>query len=201
MHAAHNTQIMVCRGIIVFYYLCQDHSDSRTLVPTLERFKSMYGFYPKRICADAGYGSFANYKYCEKKQVAAFIKYLSCNGERTGRYPAVFEYLENGTITCLGEKTGSRVEILNRHPKTQQSVFYKIKDCTNCQFMVYCRSFTKEKEVNERVCEIIPEYVMLKQKATDRLLRPEGIEIRVNRKCRVGSFRFLETKHGIHKIS
>ncbi len=54
MHAAYNTQIVVCRGIIVFYYLSQDRSDTRTLIPTLEGFKSMYGCYPKRICADAG---------------------------------------------------------------------------------------------------------------------------------------------------
>ena len=36
MHAAYNTQIVVCRGIIVFYYLSQDRSDTRTLIPTLE---------------------------------------------------------------------------------------------------------------------------------------------------------------------
>ena len=75
MHAAYNTQIVVCRGIIVFYYLSQDRSDTRTLLPTLEGFKSMYGCYPKRICADAGYGSFANYKYCNTKGIEAFIKY------------------------------------------------------------------------------------------------------------------------------
>ena len=74
MHAAYNTQIVVCRGIIVFYYLSQDRSDTRTLIPTLEGFKSMYGCYPKRICADAGYGSFANYKYCNTKGIEAFIK-------------------------------------------------------------------------------------------------------------------------------
>ena len=193
MHAAYNTQIMVCRGIIVFYYLCQDRSDSRTLVPTLEGFKSMYGFYPRRICADAAYGSFANYQYCEKRRIAAFIKYPSWNGERTGRNPAVFEYLEDGTIFCLGGKTGSRVEIPNRHPKTQQTVFYKVKDCTNCQFMAYCRRFMKEKEGDERVFEVIPEYVVLKQKARDRLLKPEGIEMRVNRSCQVeGAFGVLK---------
>ena len=193
MHAAYNTQIVVCRGIIVFYYLSQDRSDIRTLIPTLEGFKSMYGCYPKRICADAGYGSFANYKYCNTKGIEAFIKYPSWNGERTGRYPAVYEYLEDGTVSCLGGRTGNRVEIPNRHPKTQQSAFYKVENCTNCQFMAYCRRFMKEKEGNERIFEVMPEYVTLKQGARDRLLRPEGIEMRVNRSCQVeGTFGVLK---------
>lgn len=193
MHAAYNTQIVVCRGIIVFYYLSQDRSDTRTLIPTLEGFKSMYGCYPKRICADAGYGSFANYKYCNTKGIEAFIKYPSWNGERTGRYPAVYEYLEDGTVSCLGGRTGNRVEIPNRHPKTQQSAFYKVENCTNCQFMAYCRRFMKEKEGNERIFEVMPEYVTLKQGARDRLLRPEGIEMRVNRSYQVeGTFGVLK---------
>ena len=193
MHAAYNTQIVVCRGIIVFYYLSQDRSDTRTLIPTLEGFKSMYGCYPKRICADAGYGSFANYKYCNTKGIEAFIKYPSWNGERTGRYPAVYEYLEDGTVSCLGGRTGNRVEIPNRHPKTQQSAFYKVENCTNCQFMAYCRRFMKDKEGNERIFEVMPEYVTLKQGARDRLLRPEGIEMRVNRSYQVeGTFGVLK---------
>ena len=45
----------------------------------------------------------------------------------------------------------------------------------------------KEKEGNERIFEVMPEYVTLKQGARDRLLRPEGIEMRVNRSFTEGS--------------
>ena len=39
----------------------------------------------------------------------------------------------------------------------------------------------------------MPEYVTLKQGARDRLLRPEGIEMRVNRSCQVeGTFGVLK---------
>ena len=37
--------------------------------------------------------------------------------------------------------------------------------------MAYCRRFMKEKEDNQRIFEVIPEYVILKQGARDRLLR------------------------------
>ena len=59
--------------------------------------------------------------------------------------------------------------------------------------MAYCRRFMKEKEGNERIFEVMPEYVTLKQGARDRLLRPEGIEMRVNRSCQVeGTFGVLK---------
>lgn len=49
------------------------------------------------------------------------------------------------------------------------------------------------KEGNERIFEVMPEYVTLKQGARDRLLRPEGIEMRVNRSCQVeGTFGVLK---------
>ena len=51
----------------------------------------------------------------------------------------------------------------------------------------------KEKEGNERIFEVMPEYVTLKQGARDRLLRSEGIEMRVNRSCQVeGTFGVLK---------
>lgn len=75
MHAAYNTQILVSNGFIVTYYVSQDRTDARTLAPTLDQFFQWYGIYPKRVCADAGYGSVNNYEYCEQKGIQAFIKY------------------------------------------------------------------------------------------------------------------------------
>lgn len=43
----------------------------------------------------------------------------------------------------------------------------------------------KEKEGNEKVFEVQPRFMQLKQKARDLLLTPEGIEMRVNRSCQV----------------
>jgi len=40
-------------------------SDMDCFVPLLERFHKTYGFYPKYPVADAGYGSYNNYIYCE----------------------------------------------------------------------------------------------------------------------------------------
>ena len=55
----------------------------------------------EKLCADAGYGSFSNYEYCEQKGIQAFIKYPSWNGERTGRNPALDEYVDAVSYTHL----------------------------------------------------------------------------------------------------
>lgn len=189
MHAAYNTQILVSNGFIVSYYVCQDRTDVRTLEPALEEFVKWYGAYPKKLCADAGYGSIGNYEYCEQKGIQAFIKYTAWNGEKTGRNPALYEYIDAKTIRCLGGNIGERIE---RHdgyyPKPNLS-FYLVKNCEGCDFDSYCKRFLKNKPQGYRIFDIQPRWAQLKQQARDRLLTAEGVEIRVNRSCQVeGAF-------------
>lgn len=185
MHAANSAQILVSYGFVVSYLISQDRSDLHALQPTINIFHSMYGHYPKKLGADSGYGSLSNYEFCEEHNIQAFVKYQSWNGELSGRNPALYEYLEDGTILCLGNRKGFEVYIPNRHPKKNGAVFFLVKDCSGCEFMPYCRRFMKEKEGSEKVFEVQPRFMQLKQKARDLLLTPEGIEMRVNRSCQV----------------
>ena len=67
--------------------------------------------------------------------------------------------------------------------------FFLVKSCAKCDFEGYCKRFLKSKSKRSRIFEIQPRWVQLKQQARDRLLSPEGIEIRVNRSCQVeGAF-------------
>ena len=190
MHAAYQAQIIVSSGLISSYYVSQDRSDLYCFVPSIEIFHCMYGKYPKRIGADSGYGCTLNYSFCKNHGIKAFVKYNEWQGECSGRRPALYEYNESdSTITCLGERTGYRVDVPGRHPKNQGGVFYKVTGCTGCAFMPYCRQFNKEKVAEEKVFEVNPEFQKFKQEARDLLLTPEGIEMRVNRSCQVeGAF-------------
>ena len=60
MHDGYNVQLMVSKGIIVAYYVGQERNDFYEFIPAIEAFRENYGFYPKRLCADAGYGSLSN---------------------------------------------------------------------------------------------------------------------------------------------
>ena len=61
-HAAYNTQIIVCKGLIATYYVSQSRSDLKDLIPALDKFYESYSIYPKYLCADSGYGSLNNYR-------------------------------------------------------------------------------------------------------------------------------------------
>lgn len=197
MHAAYNTQILVSKGLIVSYYLCQERNDLATLEPSIDKFRGFYGHYPERLVADAGYGTRNNYEYCDRYEIKAFIKYQSWSGESSGRNPAVYEYLEDGSIKCLGGRIGLPTKIANRHPTRPDAVFYLVQDCQGCPFMIYCRRFMKEKTGEEKIFEVQPQYMKLKQKARDLLLTAEGIEMRVNRSCQVeGTFGILKQNMG-----
>lgn len=75
MHADYNVQLMVSKGIIVAYHVGQERNDFYEFIPTIEAFHENYGFYPKRLCADVGYGSLSNYRYLKKHGIGNFVKY------------------------------------------------------------------------------------------------------------------------------
>jgi len=41
----------------------------------MEKFHEMYGQYPKYPVADAGYGSFNNYLYCEEHGMEKYVRF------------------------------------------------------------------------------------------------------------------------------
>lgn len=189
MHAAYSVQALVSTGFIVSYLVSQERSDLKSFQPALNAFKKMYGCYPKEVGADSGYGNLDNYEYCEIRGISAYVKYQTWNGESSGKNPAVYEYLADGSILCLGKRKGYIAEIKNRHPKKPGAVFYRVTGCTGCEFMPYCRRFMSEKNGDDKVIEVQPRFMQLKQKARDLLLSPRGIEMRVNRSCQIeGAF-------------
>ena len=63
---AYNLQIGVCEEYIATVDVKQYASDMDCFVPLMEKFNEIYGKYPKYPIADAGYGSYNNYLYCEE---------------------------------------------------------------------------------------------------------------------------------------
>ena len=44
-------------------------------IPLMEKFNNIYGHYPKYPVADAGYGSYNNYLYCEEHDMEKYMKF------------------------------------------------------------------------------------------------------------------------------
>ena len=76
-------------------------------IPLMEHFKQTYGFYPKYPVADAGYGSYNNYIFCEQNGMEKYMKFPMFKKETKDRkyhedpFRAVnFRIDEQGVMRC-----------------------------------------------------------------------------------------------------
>ena len=73
----YNIQLGVCDEYIAVFDVKQYASDMECFKPLIEKFNQIYEKYPEYPVADAGYGSFNNYLYCE--ELTKFHKEVLCN--------------------------------------------------------------------------------------------------------------------------
>lgn len=193
MHAAYNAQILVSKGIICSYYISQSRNDLKDFIPLLDNFKEMYGHYPKRVCADSGYGSLENYEYLSNHNIENYVKYYSFAGNASGRNPDPYYLEDDGTLVCLNGNIGVRLNIDNRHPKNAGASFYRVEGCRICSFAGYCKRYQKIKDEDFKIFEVSERLAFYKQESFHNLLSPKGIEMRVNRSSQVeGAFGILK---------
>lgn len=199
MHAAYNVQVAVCKGFALAYYVSQNRNDIKDFIPTIKQFYSIYGRYPKNLCADSGYGSLDNYRFMKEHYIGNYVKHQSWEGNVSGKNPAAYRLNDDDTITCLNGKTGRQVFIEGRHPKNKGNVFYKVTGCKKCGFRQFCKRWQKRKSENFKIFEVNVELKRFIQQAEENLLSPKGIEMRVNRSCQnEGSYGVL--KQDMHYI-
>ena len=185
MHAAYSSQLLVSKGIICAYHVSRSRSDMADFIPVIEAFHDIFDCYPSRICADAGYGSLANYRFLHEHNIENYVKYQNFDGNVSGKNSDRYYLNEDSTITCLNYLTGKKIDIEKRHPKNAGSIFYRIDGCSSCPFRLFCKRFMNSKEEDFRIFEINEELTLYRQEAFENLLSPKGIEMRVNRSCQV----------------
>lgn len=108
---AYNLQTAVCDEYIAVVDVKPYASDVECFVPLMEKFKELYGYYPKYPVADAGYGSYNNYLYCEEHGMEKYMKFPMFKKEtsdqkyHTNPYRAVnFKRDESGNLICPNKK-------------------------------------------------------------------------------------------------
>lgn len=188
MHAAYNTQIMVANGLVTAYLVTQSRADLKDFIPLLNVYYSFYGFYPKAICADSGYGSLENYSYLDTHNIKNFVKYVSWQGNVSGSNPSQYRLNDDETITCLNGNVGYK-DKTNWHHRKADSIFYRVTGCNTCEFKIYCKRYMKNKDEDFKIFEVVIKLQKYIQQAEENLLSVEGIEMRVNRSSQVeGAF-------------
>ena len=83
---AYNVQIAVENYFIIHSYISNDRTDYNTLIPVLEKHKTVFGSYPEAATADSGYCSEKNLLFLKENQITSYIKLQDHEKRKTRAY-------------------------------------------------------------------------------------------------------------------
>ena len=183
---AYNLQIATCDEYIAVLDVKHFASDMECFVPLMEKFKEIYGHYPKYPVADAGYGSYNNYLFCEEHGMEKFMKFTMFEKEtkdvkyHNNPYRAVnFKRDEDGHLVCPNNKKfyfkyNQRVRG-NKYGRTEE--IHECEDCSGCPYRSECcKSRTGNRKVN-----LNKELTAIHQEVITNLLSIHGALLCMNR--------------------
>ena len=144
---AYNVQVAVCDEYIAVIDVKPYASDMDCFVPLMEKFNTTYGHYPKYPVADAGYGSYNNYIYCEEHNMEKFMKFTMFEKETKDKkyhsnpYRAVnFKKDDKGNLICpYGREFKYKYDRHakgNKYGRTEE--IYECEDCSDCPYKPEC---------------------------------------------------------------
>ena len=144
---AYNMQAAICDEYIAAIDVKQYASDIDCFVPLMEKYYQLYHRYPKYPTADAGYGSFNNYLYCQEHGMEKYMKFTMFDKETKDRkyhdnpYRAVnFKTNENDKLVCPAGKEFnykfSRHVRGNKYGRTEE--IYECENCEGCPHKEKC---------------------------------------------------------------
>ena len=144
---AYNVQTAICDEYIAVIDAKPFASDQDCFVPLMEKFKDTYGHYPKYPIADAGYGSYNNYLYCEEHGMEKYMKFTMFEKEtksekyHTNPYRAVnFKRDTEGNLICPNDK--KFIFKYNKHVKGNKygrtEELYECENCEGCPYKAEC---------------------------------------------------------------
>ena len=202
---AYNVQVAVADGYIAQYGIYAFASDMDCFQPLMDDFAERYGFYPKYPVADAGYGSYNNYLYCEQHGMEKYMKFTMFDKEnkdkkyRNNPFRAVnFEVDENGTMLCPNKKKfyflRSALVRGNQFGRTQE--YYQCEDCEGCTLREQCH-----KSKDNRVVRVNEELTGFHLEVQENLNSIHGALLRMNRSIQAeGTFGTMKWNRGYSRF-
>lgn len=194
---AYNVQIGVADEYIAVADVNQYRSDMDCFVPLLEDFNQIYGFYPKYPVADAGYGSYNNYIYCEQHDMEKYMKFTMFDKETSDKkyhenpYRAVnFKIDETGTMRCPNGKAFKFQYRKNVRGNKygRQEEYYQCEDCSGCKYAEQCKKTDKNRTVR-----INKELTSMHKEVINNLESIHGALLRMNRSIQAeGTFGIIK---------
>lgn len=181
----YNIQFGICDEYIAVYDVKRYASDMDCFQPLMEKYNRTYNKYPKYPVADAGYGSFNNYLYCEEHGMEKYMKFTMFDKEskdakyRDNPYRAVnFRVDEDGDLVCPNDKKFhykySTPVRGNKYGRTEE--YYQCEDCSGCEHKEKCC-----KCQGNRIVRVNEELTQFHKEVLSNLNSIHGALLRMNR--------------------
>lgn len=181
----YNIQLGICDEYIAVFDVQQYASDMDCFEPLIERFRNIYGHYPKYPVADAGYGSYNNYLYCEEHGMKKYMKFSMFEKEskdekyRDDPYRSVnFPIDEEGHPICPGGKRFFYLRTApvkgNKYGRTEE--YYQCESCEECSHKAFCH-----KSEGNRIIRLNEELTLFHKEVLENLYSVHGALLRMNR--------------------
>lgn len=207
----YNCQIAVSGGLIINSDIYQTPGDTVTWIPFMERFHTLYGFYPKKPVADAGYGGYDNYLYNISHGIDLVQKFNMYGKEhdkvfqKRNPYNLVnWKKNEHGYRICPNGRTFDQYEgdIYASTRAGNLSITQKYtepKHCEGCPLKEKCLMKTNKKGYKEVGLNVVGEE--LKAEARKQLDTEHGIKLKVMRSEQAeGAFAAIKEDMGFDRF-
>ena len=202
---AYNVQIGVADEYIAVVDVNQYRTDMDCFIPLMNKFKDIYGFYPKYPVADAGYGSYNNYIFCEQNGMEKYMKFTMFKKETADKkyhedpFRAVnFPIGDDGLMRCPNGKSFHfqyRKHVYGNQYGRQEEV-YQCEDCTDCPYADRCKKTDKN-----RTIRINQELTAMHREVIDNLESIHGALLRMNRSIQAeGTFGIMKSDRWYKRI-
>jgi len=195
---AYNLQTAVCDEYIAVVDVKPYASDMECFVPLMEKYHKTYGRYPKYPVADAGYGSYNNYLYCEEHGMEKYMKFTMFKKETSDKkyrenpyHAANFQRDGSGTLLCPNGKRfcfkSRRPVYKNKYGRTEE--LYECESCEGCPHKSEC----SPKASGNRTIRMNEELTSIHQEVISNLESIHGALLRMNRRIQAeGTFGILK---------
>lgn len=202
---AYNVQIGVADKYIAVVDVNHYRSDMDCFIPLMKHFKQTYGFYPKYPVADAGYGSYNNYIFCEQNGIEKYMKFPMFKKETKDRkyhedpFRAVnFRIDEQGVMRYPNDKAFHLLyrRSVRGNQYGRKEELYECEDCSGCPYAEKCKKTAKNRTVR-----INQELTAMHQEVIENLESIHGALLRMNRSIQAeGTFRIMKNDRWYKRI-
>ena len=144
----YNVQIGTENQFVLGFSIHQKSNDITCLIPHMQQLEDRLGRLPRRVIADAGYGSQENYAYLEQNGAEAYVKYALFHKQQKRNWgkqrfrPENWQYIaDQDEYICPAQQHLSFQRL--RHRNTENGYRTSIREydcasCTACPFKPEC---------------------------------------------------------------